>query len=216
MRGARIGLVDPYPIWRVGVARVFEQTGDLALVAGVGTTAEGEALVAEHQPDLLLIDPTAPGGGARAARRISESGVSTKVAFFTASESRQDLMSAMAAGVNGYILKSVAPQELVRAVGVILAGERYITPNFATRLLATIGESGAARDRDAGREQLTHRENQILVEASKGRTNKEIAQTLKLSEKTIKYYMTNVLQKLQVRNRVEAINVYRERQIGGF
>lgn len=215
-QNATVMVVDPFPIWKVGVAQVLAETDGLRLVGAGSTAAEAESLAAELRPDILLMDPTVPGGGARAARRIGESGAATRIAFFTASEQRQDLMSAMAAGVNGYILKTVAPQELIRAIGVILAGERYITPYFATRLLATIGQSGRSRDREEGREELTHRENQILTEAAKGHTNKEIAKTLKLSEKTIKYYMTNVLQKLQVRNRVEAINVYRERQLGGF
>ena len=213
---AKVALVDPFPIWRIGVGQVLTEEGGFALVGSASTAAEAESLVAEKQPDLLLVDPSVQGGGARIARKTSEIRPATRIAYFTASENRQDLMSAMAAGVNGYILKTVSAQELARAIGVILAGERYITPHFATRLLATIGESGKARDREAGREQLTHRENQILVEAAKGHTNKEIAKTLKLSEKTIKYYMTNVLQKLQVRNRVEAINVYRERQIGAY
>lgn len=211
-----IAIVDSFPIWRLGVERVLRDSPNFAL-AGTGATAEDAVtIVREAAPDLMLIDLAVEGGGARAARRIAERQSGTRVAIFTGSERREDLMSAMAAGAHGYILKTVTPAELLRAVGVILSGERYITPYFAARLLATIGESPGARDRDAGRERLTHRENQILTEAAKGQTNKEIASTLKLSEKTIKYYMTNVLQKLQVRNRVEAINVYREQQSGVY
>lgn len=209
---AKVAIVDPLPIWRAGVEKVLNEAAGFAPGGSGACASEIEGMLRADAPEVVLIDTAAEGGGAKAVRRILEISPKTRVAMFTASERRQDLMTAMAAGAHGYILKTVTPLELARALNAILAGERYITPYFAARLLASIGDSSAGRDRDSGREQLTHRESQILSEAAKGQTNKEIAQTLKLSEKTIKYYMTNVLQKLQVRNRVEAINVYRERE----
>ncbi len=126
--------------------------------------------------------------------------------MLTVSEREEDLARAMQAGVHGYVLKGITGQDLINTIRTVSRGETYITPQFAARLLSSMNRRTAAEHAHARNDpQLTMREEQILKEVAAGLTNKEIARKLSLSEKTIKHYMTNVLQKLQVRNRVEAV-----------
>jgi DNA-binding NarL/FixJ family response regulator len=125
--------------------------------------------------------------------------------MLTVSEDEEDVLAALKAGARGYVLKGVSGPELVRIVRTINRGESYVTPSLAASLLVEL------RERDGHHEatpdplsELTDRERQILELVATGRSNKEIAEEVFLSEKTIKHYMTNILQKLQVRNRVEA------------
>lgn len=209
-RKAGVVVIDPFPIWNLGVAEALRSTPDFEVLGDGASAADAQALIPRLRPALALIDAAAASIGFRCVRQLAAAHPDTRIAIFTASERKEDLKSAMAAGAHGYLLKSVSPEELARSLRAIQRGERHITPDFAVRMLASIGVTTPERPRQRLRDELTAREGQILEEAAKGKTNKEIAEALKLSEKTVKYYMTNVLQKLQVRNRVEAINVYRD------
>ncbi len=132
--------------------------------------------------------------------------------MLTVSEREDDVSAAMAAGVRGYVLKGVGGAELARIVRSVAAGETYVSPALAASLLVSMQQRWTTSQIPKSPEaDLTLREEQILGQASLGQTNKEIARHLQLSEKTIKHYMTNVLQKLQARNRVEAIIEARRR-----
>jgi two-component system nitrate/nitrite response regulator NarL len=131
--------------------------------------------------------------------------------MLTVSEHDDDVLSALQAGARGYILKGVGGEELVGIVRAVNRGESYVSPDLAARLLVEVRSGNtrdAASDPVAG---LTAREEQILKLVSRGLSNKEVGRDLDLREKTIKHYMTNILQKLQVRNRVEAAIMVRER-----
>jgi DNA-binding NarL/FixJ family response regulator len=180
---------------------------------GDGASAE-EALrfATKNRPDVLLLDVSMPGGGIEAARAVHSACPMVKTVMLTVSEREDDVSEAMAAGVRGYVLKGVGGTELARIVRSVAAGETYVSPTLAARTLVSMQQrwtlAQASKPHDAD---LTKREEQILNQASLGQTNKEIARHLQLSEKTIKHYMTNVLQKLQARNRVEAIIEARRR-----
>ena len=125
--------------------------------------------------------------------------------MLTASEDEDDLLAALKAGARAYILKGVSARELLSAIRSVIAGESYVTPALAASLLSEMsGASGETRLPASPLDELTERERQILEQVAQGNSNKEIALSLHLSEKTVKHYMTNVLQKLHVRNRVEA------------
>ena len=125
--------------------------------------------------------------------------------MLTASEDEDDLLAALKAGARAYILKGVSARELLSAIRSVIAGESYVTPALAASLLSEMsGASGKTRLPASPLDELTERERQILEQVAQGNSNKEIALSLHLSEKTVKHYMTNVLQKLHVRNRVEA------------
>jgi len=152
-----------------------------------------------------LLDIGIPGGGINAAKAIATACPVTKIIMLTASAEEDNLVAALKAGARAYILKGVAARELVRILRSVWAGEGYVTPALAASLLAEM-TTGTATTRMAPNllDELTERERQILEQVAAGLSNKEIGQQLHLSEKTVKHYMTNILQKLQVRNRVEA------------
>lgn len=198
-------IVDDHPLFRDGVIQTLKTDPDIEIVGQAMTASEAIRLTGELLPDLVLLDITIPGGGLNAARTIAATWPVTKIVMLTASEAEEDVLAALKAGARGYILKGVAGHELIRIVKDVYAGEAYVTPTLAASLLSEMqggrpGQKPAANPLD----ELTERERQILEQVAQGLSNKEIAQQLFLSEKTIKHYMTNILQKLQVRNRVEA------------
>jgi DNA-binding NarL/FixJ family response regulator len=207
----RIAIVDDHPLLRAGVARTLSEQPAFEVV-GEGASADDAVRLAEELlPDVMIIDVSMPGGGIAAARRISASCPVVKLIMLTVSEDDEDVCAALQAGARGYVLKGVGAGELVEVIRSVARGEAYVSPALAARLLAD-GRRGdragdGAADLVAG---LTAREEQILRCVARGLSNKEVGRELDLQEKTVKHYMTNILQKLQVRNRVEAALVARD------
>ncbi len=201
----RVAVVDDHPLFREGVANTLSASPNIEVV-GQGETAEDAIrLAGDLLPDILLLDISMKGGGINAAREISAAFPVVKVVMLTVSEREEDVAASLKAGARGYILKGVTARDLVTAVQSIHAGESYVTPTLAASLLIEWREGQGGMDVPlAPLEELSERERQILELLATGRSNKEIARELDLSEKTVKHYMTNILQKLQVRNRVEA------------
>jgi DNA-binding NarL/FixJ family response regulator len=199
----RIAVVDDHPLMRAGVEHTLSLEEDIQVV-GVGGSADDAIQIAGSQlPDLMLLDVNMPGGGINAAREIMAAHPTMLLLFLTVSERMEDVTAALDAGVRGYVLKGIGGPDLIRTIRSVAAGETYITPDFAARLLAA--PAPRPKEGEDPLEALTIREEQILREVSIGLTNKEIARKLELSEKTIKHYMSGVLHKLSARNRVEAI-----------
>lgn len=201
----QIVVVDDHPLFRQGVAYTLQSEPDMDVVGQGESVEEAIQLARNLLPDLILLDIGIPGGGINAAKIIAAACPVTKIIMLTASAEEDDLVAALKAGARAYILKGVAARELVRILRSVWAGEGYVTPALAASLLSEM-TTGAATTRMAPNllDELTERERQILEQVAAGLSNKEIGQQLHLSEKTVKHYMTNILQKLQVRNRVEA------------
>jgi DNA-binding NarL/FixJ family response regulator len=201
----RVVVVDDHPLFRDGVATILGGEADIEVV-GQGSSAE-QAVQLAHDllPDVMLLDIDMPGNGLEAARRIAEALPAIRIVLLTVSEAEDNLLVAMKVGAKAYILKGVPGRELLRIVRLVLAGESYVPPALAASLLTDMGKPGARRRAAAeAPEQLTQREVEILELLAKGMSNKEIGEKLFLTEKTVKHYVTNILQKLQVHNRVEA------------
>ncbi len=200
----QIVIVDDHPLFRDGVVQTLKSEADIEIV-GQGTTAnEAICLTQDLLPDVLLLDITIPGGGLKAAEAIAAKTPVTRIIMLTASAAEEDVLTALKVGARGYILKGVSGSELVKIVRDVHAGESYVTPTLAASLLSEMRSPAGPRSPADPLDELTEREREILERVAGGLSNKEIAQQLFLSEKTIKHYMTNILQKLQVRNRVEA------------
>jgi two-component system, NarL family, nitrate/nitrite response regulator NarL len=202
----RLVLIDDHPLLREGVAYALSNEPDFEVV-GQGADAETAInLAREHTPDVMLLDISMPGGGGlRAAEVISTEFPVIKIIMLTASESEENVLGAFKAGARGCVLKGVGGSEIVRIVRSILAGEPYVTPKLAAGLLGDARHPSTKSSAEANLlAELTRREREILELVAVGQSNKEVARNLNLTEKTIKYNMTNILQKLQVRNRVEA------------
>lgn len=207
----RIVLVDDHPMFREGVAATLAGISEFEIV-GQGVNAdEGVELVKDLLPDIVLLDVSMPGNGIEAARRIAASCPVVKIIMLTVSEHDDDVGAALQAGARGYILKGVGGEELIGIVRAIDRGESYVSPDLAARLLQDMQSGNGPKAEPDLISALTAREEQILKQVSRGLSNKEIARNLELQEKTVKHYMTNILQKLQVRNRVEAALMARDR-----
>ncbi len=204
-------VVDDHPLYRSGVVRTLADDGRFAVLAEGSSAAEAVELARAHAPMVILLDISMPGNGVEAARRIAALAPGVAVAMLTVSETDDDIMAALQAGAKGYLLKGVGADDLVAIVAGIAGGESYVSPGLAARLLVSLNAKGsapAAEPSPLGG--LTAREEQILRLVAQGLSNKEVGRKLALQEKTVKHYMTNILQKLHVRNRVEAAVMARE------
>ncbi len=197
----RIVVADDHPLFRRGVVDALNAEEDCTVVGEADTGDTAAQAAEEFHPDVAILDIDMPdGGGIAAARQISAVVPSTQILILTVSEREDDLLQALKAGARGYVLKGTPAQGLAHAVRAIAAGEVYITPALANTILYEMTHHDEADALGA----LTDRENEVLQLVGEGLTNREIGERLYLAEKTIKHYMTGILQKLQVRSRVEA------------
>ena len=200
--GVRVVIIDDHPLFREGVAATLASESELEVVGEGGSADDALRLATSLLPDLMLLDLNLPGGGLAAARAVTAACPVIKIVMLTFSEEEADVLASLGAGARGYILKGVSGRELRWIVRGVHAGEVYITPTLAAGVLKQM--SGSPRVPVSPLDELTPRERQILEGVADGRSNKEIGRDQGITEKTVKHYMTNVLQKLQVRNRVEA------------
>ena len=205
-----IMVVDDHPLFRQGVVHALKAEADISVV---GETASGEEALALAQtllPDVMLLDISMAGwDGIVTAQKVAIACPATTIVMLTVSDDKDKLLAAFKAGARAYVLKGVSAQELARVVRSAAAGEVYVSQAIAAEMLVSLTE-GAAPD---PLQELTERERQILSLIGQGLTNRAIGEKIFLSEKTIKHYVTNILQKLQVRSRVEAA-VLANRQAG--
>lgn len=206
----RTAIVDDHPLFREGVAKLLARTPGVEIVADGSTAVDAVNIAKQFMPDVLLLDLKLPDDGVAAASTIAREHPGVRIVILTASDCDSDVAAMLQLGVHGYLLKGCTGQEIVRAVQRVYAGEFYVTPSLAARLLTEM--TAPAPKADDGSEELSRREEIILAQVSKGLTNKEIARALNLREKTVKHYMTNIMQKLGVRNRLEAALMGQKRQ----
>jgi len=202
----RVVIIDDHTLFRDGLSTILGNEMDIEVVGQGGTAQEAIRIARDLLPEIILLDIDIPGGGLEAARVIANDCPVTKIVILTASENDDHLISALKTGATAYILKGVAARELVRILHAVAAGESYVPPALAASLLLEMHETSAHKQKPPENpiNELTEREREILEGLAGGLSNREIGQKLFLSEKTVKHYMTNILQKLQVRNRVEA------------
>ena len=210
MTALRVLLADDHPLYRDGVARTLRDAGGIEIVGEAQDGESAAAMCVALRPDLVLLDISMPkGGGIGALGLIMQMDAPPKVAMLTASEDEGDLLAALKLGALGYVLKGVGATELVELVRDLAAGRSYVSPGLAGRLLLAMRGKGAAAEPNPLAD-LSRREEDILKLVAQGRSNKEVGRELNIQEKTVKHYMTSILQKLQVRNRVEAAMLARE------
>ena len=203
VRPISVALIDDHPLLRAGVACLFEASEDFQLVAKGASAGDAIEILKQH-PDIILVDLNMPGDAFGAIADIAASTEGTKAVVFTASTGIEHAVRALEAGASGYILKGSSAEELLEGVRAVHAGETYIARGFAAKVIAAL-RNASLRKVAAQAIKLSIREEQIVRLLMRGRTNKEMAAGLKISEKTIKHYMTILMQKLQARNRLEAV-----------
>lgn len=198
----RIAIFDDHPLFREGVSRSIAEVGGFHIVCQGATAAEAEAHAAIGQQDIFLLDISMPGGGLEVAAKILARTPSQKIVILTASEADADVARALEIGVSGYVVKGVGAKALAEILRSVAAGERYVSPTLSARLLTDLMHQNKAKTDLVS--QLSEREAGVLKIVAEGLSNKEVAIRLGLQEKTVKHHMTQVLTKLNVRNRTEA------------
>lgn len=198
----RILVADDHPLFREGVVHSLSSETDIAIVGQAASGEEALQLARDLLPDVVLLDVTMPGwGGIATAEKLATACPAIKVVMLTVVEDEDKLLAAFSAGARGYVLKGVSSRELATVVRGVERGEVYVSPSLAAGILVALTRGHAAAD-PLG--ELTEKEREILRLVGEGLTNREIGERIHLAEKTIKHYITNILQKLQVRSRVEA------------
>jgi two-component system nitrate/nitrite response regulator NarL len=200
----RLAIVDDHSIFREGMISVLKTEGDIEIVGEGGNAEDAVRLAREFLPDIIFMDISMPGGGLNAAREIVEKYPVVKIIILTGSEGEAHVMTALKTGARAYVLKGVAARELVNILHTVQSGEVYVTPTLAANLLTEMTTHARSEPAEGALEKLTEREQEILELIAAGTSNKEIGLKLHLTEKTVKHYVTNILQKLQVHNRVQA------------
>ena len=200
----QIAIIDDHPLFREGVAQTLGRQPDIEVVAEGESAEDAVAIAGMRLPDIMLLDVSMPGGGVNAARQIAAAYPVVKIVMLTVSQDEEDITAALRAGARAYVLKGVAARELVDILRHVARGDVYVTPSLAAGLLYEMTNAPASRTPSSPLDELTDRERQILERVAVGDSNKEIGERLNLTEKTVKHHVSNILQKLQVRNRVEA------------
>ena len=200
----QIAIIDDHPLFREGVAQTLGRQPDIEVVAEGDSAEDAIAIAGMRLPDIMLLDVSMPGGGVNAARQIAAAYPVVKIVMLTVSQDEEDITAALRAGARAYVLKGVAARELVDILRHVARGDVYVTPSLAAGLLYEMTNAPAHRAPSSPLDELTDRERQILERVAVGDSNKEIGERLNLTEKTVKHHVSNILQKLQVRNRVEA------------
>jgi two-component system, NarL family, response regulator len=191
----RVMIVDDHPIMRVGIAAIINARPDMTVVCQAGTGEEAVALFRKHQPDLTLMDLRLPGaiGGVDAIVRIRAIQSHAKVIVVTTYDGDEDIHRALEAGARGYVIKGMPYQTLVEALQRVHGGGRFIPPPVARALASRMPDSD-----------LSVRELEVLNLLVNGRSNKEIANQLGITEATVKSNVSTILMRLNVEDRTQA------------
>ncbi len=203
MKRTRVLLVDDHAIVRLGLMTLINDQPDMEVVGEAGTAGEAVQAVERLRPAVVLMDIRMPGeGGLEATRQITARFPETRVVILTSFADDELLLHAISAGAAGYVLKQVGNEELLRAISAAARGEALLDPATTARLLGRVREAERKSEEDAFRD-LSDRELTVLAEVAHGKTNAEIGRRLNLSEKTVRNYVSTILEKLHLTNRIE-------------
>jgi DNA-binding NarL/FixJ family response regulator len=203
---ARVLVVDDHALFRTGVANIINQETDLQVVAEAGNGAEAVEAFERYQPDVTLLDLRMPVmEGVEVVRKVRERDPAARVIVLTTYDTDEDISRALKAGAKAYVLKDISAEALVSCIHDVLAGKTYLAPAAAAKLA-----EGVARV------QLTPRELSSLRLLADGKANKEIAQELGISERTVKTHLGHLFEKLGVTSRTEAVKVANRRGLIRF
>lgn len=203
MTKIRVLLVDDHEIVRLGLMTLINDQSNMEVVCEAGNAVEAVLAVERCMPDVVLMDIRMPGeGGIEATRQITGRFPKSRVVMLTSFVDDELVVRAIMAGAVGYVLKQVGNAVLLRAIEAVARGESLLDPTTTTRLLERMREVERKMESDAFRD-LSNRELDVLTEVARGRSNSEIGTKLNLSEKTVRNYLSTVLMKLNLTNRVE-------------
>jgi len=192
-----VAFVDDHPMLLEGVQSIFRRRAGFTVVAVGACCGDAVRIARDAEPDVIVLDLNMDDDPYACIKVIKANSPNTKVIAFTASAAVSHAIQALEAGASGYVLKGGPLTSLAEAVETVVHGEIYITQGFAAKLLAAMKQSKSGDDL-----KLSQREDQIVRLVLEGKTNKQIGIALNITEKTVKYYMTIIMNKLKVKNRV--------------
>jgi two-component system, NarL family, response regulator DevR len=203
MSRTRILIVDDHEVVRLGLRSLFEDQPEMEVVAEAGNADEALREIDRHRPHVAVVDIHLPGrSGLEVCQEIRRGFPETRVVMLTSFANDDFIVEALRVGASGYVLKQVGGGELVRAMQAAARGETALDPQTAARVVARLRELENKAEADAFRD-LSPRETDVLRLVAEGKSNKEISAALNLSGNTVRNYISNILEKLEVSNRVE-------------
>jgi DNA-binding NarL/FixJ family response regulator len=201
----RILIADDHPVVRDGLSVMLETQADFMVVAGAADGTATLEKTASYQPDVVLLDLEMPGmDGVAVLQALGKDHPEVAVIVFTAYDTDERIIQAVRAGARGYLLKGAPREQLFEAIRTVHGGGSLLQPLVAQKLMQHVAAETQS-DQHPTHTALTNREQDILRELSTGKTNKEIARTLFISERTVKFHVSSILRKLEVSNRTEAV-----------
>jgi DNA-binding NarL/FixJ family response regulator len=201
----RVLVVDDHALFRHGLLQVLRTAPDIEVVGEARDALSAIELAAEWLPDVVLMDVRMPGmNGIEAARRIRAAQPAVRILMLTESEEEDDLYGAVRAGATGYLLKEVAIDEIADAIRAVASGQALVSPMMTTKLLSEFNALSRRVEEEHDARRLTPRELEVLRLIARGLSNKDIATELVIAENTVRNHVRNILEKLEVRSRVEA------------
>jgi DNA-binding NarL/FixJ family response regulator len=204
MSTVSIALVDDHPLMIEGIVGLLSRAPGFRVLSTGSTARDIIDISSRFHPDVIIVDLSMPGDVYAAIGNSVKISPNTKIVAFTAATGVDSAIRALDAGANGYVLKGSSTQELIQAVESVRHGETYITQSFASQVIAAL-QNVSLRRAAAEAVRFSIREHQIVRLLLRGKTNKEIAISLRISEKTVKNYMTILMQKLNARSRLEVV-----------
>lgn len=211
----RVVVADDHPVFREGIVVVIDDLDGVEVVAEAGDGEAAIAAVAEHRPDVVVMDLQMPGtGGVEATRRILQAQPDVAVLVLTMSADDDSVFAALRAGARGYLLKDAGKTDIARAIDAVSRGEAVFGPKVATSVLSYFAAASARGQAAVPFPQLTERERELLELLARGCDNPTIARRLFLSDKTVRNRVSTVFSKLQVSSRAEAVAVARDAGMG--
>jgi two-component system response regulator DevR len=213
-RRLRLLVVDDHEVVRQGLVSLLDRRSGFEVVAQAGSVSESIAMAARYEPDLVIMDVRLPdGSGIEACREIRATRPETRVIMLTSYPDEEAVLSAIIAGASGYLLKQIRGRDLVSALEAVGRGESLLDSAVTEKVLERVRRvaSGSATDELA---ELTAQERKILLLVADGMTNKEIAEQVFLSDKTVKNYVSSILAKLNLQRRTQAAAFVAKRHLG--
>jgi two-component system NarL family response regulator len=194
-KSIRVLILDPHQIWREGLMRIIERQTNMRVVAETSTGQEVISLFRQHQPDVLLMDWQMPDrDGIEVITTLRAEFPAARILVLTSSNGEEDIYQALRTGVQGYLLKDIQAAELLEAIRRVYQGQRYLSPAVAVILMERVQKM-----------ELTPREMDVLSLMARGLSNQEIGEALFIVEGTVKVHVSNILRKLMVQDRTQAV-----------
>jgi len=198
--------VDDHELFRRGLSMLLSSEEDIEIIGEAGDGASAAALAAQAAPDVVLMDVRMPKGtGIEACTAMRDAAPEARIIMLTMSDEEADLYDAIKNGASGYLLKDSSTDEVAQAVRVVADGQSLISPSMAMKLLDEFKEMASPGRQQAPSPKITERELEVLRLVAQGLNNREIGKQLFISENTVKNHVRNILEKLQLHSRMEAV-----------